>query len=92
MVSSRGKIRNIPIYESDQLEVVLSRAAIQLYNGKFSVAQWDLLNRATKAMFTVVNKSRKLNLPVIYIVIRLRVMGSTVVYNLGDKLQVGSLN
>ena len=34
------------------------------YNGKFNVAQNDLYNRATKAMFVLMKKIRKLLLPI----------------------------
>lgn len=68
MVFSKGKIRKLPIiyYNNTKLEVKHSFCYLGLnlnYNCKLKLAQKELLSKATKAMFGLISKSRKLNLP-----------------------------
>jgi len=69
MVFSRGKVRNLPVllYRGERLDVVHVFPYLGVnfnYNAKLKVAQKELLGKATKAMFSVIGKARKLMLPV----------------------------
>jgi hypothetical protein len=62
-------IRNAPnfIFEGNMLEVVDSFSYLGVkfsYNGKFTKTKEYLLQQARKAMFSVIVKSRRLNLPI----------------------------
>ena len=68
MVCSKGKIRKLPniFYKDTKLDVVFSFPYLGLsfnYNAKLKVAQNELLNKASRAMFGLISKSRNLNLP-----------------------------
>ena len=69
IVFSRGKIRNMPIFlfNGEPIEVVFDVMYLGLklnYNNKFSVAMKNLYDRASRAMFLLLRKCRKLSLPV----------------------------
>jgi hypothetical protein len=69
VVFSKGKIRNIPqfVYNNSNLEVVFSFTYLGIdfnYNGRMRVAQTVLCNKASRAMFGLISKSRKLYLPI----------------------------
>ena len=69
VVFSRGKIRKVPnfIYNGDILEVTFSFQYLGIklnYNNKFKVAQKELFDRASKAMYSLLRKSKKLMLPI----------------------------
>jgi hypothetical protein len=69
IVFSRGKIRNLPSFfiGTVKLEVVSEFTYLGLrlnYNNKMLVAQRDLCNRASKAIFALIKKSTELLLPV----------------------------
>ena len=68
VVFSKGKIRNIPRFfiGQEMLEVVSDFTYLGLklnYNNKLTVAQKDLYDRATRAMFALLKKSQIHNLP-----------------------------
>jgi hypothetical protein len=68
MIFSRGKVRNLPNWRigDNSLEVVYSFTYLGLklnYDNKFSVAQHDLYNRASRAMFGLLKKCNRLSLP-----------------------------
>ncbi len=68
MIFSRGKVRNLPdfIYNGSKLEIVFSYPYLGIlmnYNGRFSVAQKDVYDKASRAMFGLLAKCRKLRLP-----------------------------
>ena len=69
VIFSRGKIRNIPLfnYGNVDLEVVDDYTYLETilnYNNHFSKAQNKQVNQARKAMFSLKMKSQRLNLPV----------------------------
>ena len=69
MVFSRGKIRKLPkfTYNGEDVEIVheFQYLGIKLnYNNKFTVAQKNFYDRASKVMFSLLRKSRKLLLPI----------------------------
>ena len=69
MVFSKGKIRNLPSLSLNdiQLEVVFSYSYLGIianYNGSFKLAQKDLYDKASRAMFGLLAKCRKLKLPI----------------------------
>lgn len=69
MIFSRGSIRNVPQFhfKNKELEVVKTYQYLGIvfnYNGHFKVAQKDLCDKATRAMFSVIGKGRKLGLPI----------------------------
>jgi hypothetical protein len=69
IVFSRGKIRKLPdlFIGNEKLEVVSEFVYLGLklnYNNKWHVAQKDLYNRASKAMFVLVKKCNENMLPV----------------------------
>ena len=69
LVFSRGKIRNIPqfSFNNNNLEVVFDYNYLGVtfnYNGKFRVAQKNLYDKASRAMFGLIAKCRKLFLPI----------------------------
>jgi hypothetical protein len=68
MICSRGKVRKVPSfkYNGRTLDIVYDYLYLGIkftYNGKFSVAQKNLYDRASKAMFALLRKIRKLFLP-----------------------------
>ena len=68
LIFSRGKIKNIPIfkYGDQELDVVFEYNYLGIifnYNGSFIKAKERLADQATKALFALIAKSRKLNLP-----------------------------
>ena len=68
VVFSRGKIRNIPRFEygGQSVEVVFGFQYLGIYlnyNNKFNVTQKKLYDKASRAMFALVKKCRKLMLP-----------------------------
>ena len=68
IVFSRGKIRRIPkfYYNGKEIEVVFDFKYLGLlfnYNNRFSVAQKDLYDRASRAMFSLLRRCRKSCLP-----------------------------
>ena len=68
MVFSRGKIRKLPIflYKNEKVEIVFDFKYLGLnfsYNNKFGIAQKHLYDKASKAMFSLLRKCRKLMLP-----------------------------
>ena len=68
IVFSRGKIRKKPrfYFNGKEIEVVFDFKYLGLmfnYNNKFSVAQKELFDRASRAMFALVRRCRKLSLP-----------------------------
>ena len=69
MIFSRGKIRNVPVFYmgNDKLDVVTDFLYLGLklnYNNKLVVAQRDLCERASRAMFMLLKKAKRLKLPV----------------------------
>ena len=69
MVFSRGKIRNLPefTYNGVKLDVVFDFVYLGMkmnYNGSFKPAQKHLYNRASRAMFSLITKMKKLMLPI----------------------------
>ncbi len=69
LVFSKGKIRNIPSFNfnNNDLEVVFNYNYLGVtfnYNGKFRVAQKNLYDKASRAMFGLIAKCRKLYLPI----------------------------
>ena len=65
---SRGKIRNKPnfSYNGEPVEVVYDLMYLGIkfnYNNKFSVAQKNLYDRASRAMFSLIRTCRELQLP-----------------------------
>ena len=69
VVFSKGKIRNIPKFYigNEEIEVVSDFLYLGVklnYNNRFSVAQKDLIDRASRAMFSLLKKSKNLNLPI----------------------------
>ncbi len=69
LIFSKGKLRNIPqfVYNGVNLEVVTKYCYLGLmfnYNGKFTVAQKALYDKASRAMFGLLAKCRKLYLPI----------------------------
>ena len=68
VVFSRGKIRKLPeiFYEGKQLEIVYDFLYLGLnlnYNNKFNLAQKRAYDRASRAMFCLLKRCRKLSLP-----------------------------
>ena len=68
VVFSRGEIRNIPRFEygGQSVEVVFGFQYLGIYfnyNNKFNVTQKKLYDKASRAMFALVKKCRKLMLP-----------------------------
>ena len=66
---SRGKVRNYPQFSigAENIEVVSSFLYLGLklnYNNRMNVAQKDLYDRASRAMFGLLKKSRSLELPI----------------------------
>ena len=69
VVFSKGKVRNLPIffYDGKQIEIAydFQYLGIKLnYNNSFKKAQENLKDRASRAMYSLLQKSRKLMLPV----------------------------
>ena len=69
IVFSRGKIRNIPkfFYGNEQVEVVKDYVYLGVkfnYNGSFTKAMEKQTDQARKAMFSMLTKARRLQLPV----------------------------
>ena len=69
IVFSRGKIRNIPefFYGEEQVEVVDDYVYLGVkfnYNGSFTKAMEKQIDQARKAMFSMLTKARRLQLPV----------------------------
>ena len=69
MVFSRGKVRNKPniIFSQDKLEVVDHYDYLGVtfsYNGTFKLAMKKMYDVASRAMFSVLRKARKLNLDI----------------------------
>lgn len=69
VVFSRGKIRNKPelLLGTTPIEVVYGYKYLGTkfnYNGKFTVAKKELLTKGSRAMFSLLRKSRKLFLPI----------------------------
>ena len=69
IVFSRGKIRNIPefFYGEEQVEVVDDYVYLGVkfnYNGSFTKAMEKQIDQARKAMFSMITKARRLQLPV----------------------------
>ena len=69
VVFSKGKIRQKPVfyYNGETLEIVddFSYLGIKFnYNGKFGKTKKHLVDKARKAMFSLVRKARKLFLPI----------------------------
>ena len=70
IVFSRGKIRNIPEFTflNEKIEVVFEYKYLGIiftYNGNFNKAKKYLFDQATRAMYALISKSRKLqNLPI----------------------------
>ena len=72
---SRGKIRKLPTFKfhDSKLEVVHSYTYLGVtfnYNGKLKMAQKDVYDKASRAMFGLIAKCRRLKLP-IYIQMKL---------------------
>lgn len=68
IVFSRGKLRRYPsfYYNGEPLEIVSSFTYLGVtlnYNNRFTVAQKDLHDKASRAMFGLLTKCRKLKLP-----------------------------
>ena len=64
IIFSRGKVRRLPkfFFNGKEIETVFDFKYLGIkfnYNGKFNVAQNDLYNRATKAMFALMKKNKK---------------------------------
>lgn len=69
MVLSKGKVRRLPVfkYEGDQIDIVYEFPYLGInlnYNAKLKIAQKELVCKATKAMYSVITKGRKLMLPI----------------------------
>ena len=69
VVFSRGKIRNIPVFTLNErnVEVVWDYAYLGVlfnFNNKFQKAQKRLCTAGNRAMFSLLKKCRKLNLPI----------------------------
>ena len=69
VIFSKGKLRKKPTFEFDNknLEIVDQYkylGIIMNFTGKFNVAVRNLCEQARKAMFSLINKTRKLNLPI----------------------------
>lgn len=69
VVFSKGKIRKLPevFYNGVKIEVVHQFQYLGItinYNGSFKPAQQVLYNRASKAMFSLIRKMKKLLLPI----------------------------
>ena len=69
IVISKGKIRKIPTFylNNSKLCVVFSYTYLGVsinYNGRFKIAQKDLYDKASRAMFGLIAKCRKLKLPI----------------------------
>ena len=69
VIFSKGKIHNKPKLMSNnkELEIVSCYRYLGIefnYNGKFTVAIKHLCDQARKAMFLLISKTRKLNLPI----------------------------
>ena len=69
VIFSKGKLRKKPTFEFDNknLEMVDEYkylGIIMNFNGKFNVAVRNLREQAQKAMFSLINKTHKLNLPI----------------------------
>ena len=69
VVFSKSKFRQIPdfFYNGKRLEVVDEFSYLGIlfnYNGKFHKTKARLVEQARRAMFSVVSKARKLNLPI----------------------------
>ncbi len=68
VVFSKGKIRKLATlkFNDIELEVVFSYTYLGIttnYNGKFKVTQKDLYDKASRAMFGLISKCRRLHLP-----------------------------
>ena len=68
MVFSRGKIRNLPVlsYKNQNLGVVFGFQYLGIhfnFNNKFNVAQKQLYDKASRAMFALLKNCKKLMLP-----------------------------
>ena len=69
VVFSKGKIRNLPTftYNGQKIDVIFDFQYLGIqfnYNGSFKLAQKSLYDRATKAMYALLKKIRKLMLPI----------------------------
>lgn len=69
IVFSRGKIRNLPkfTFNNIDLEVVFEYKYLGIifnYNGNFSKAKKLLYDQGTRAMYALITKARNLNLPI----------------------------
>ncbi len=69
MIFSKGKIRNIPklTFNNNDIEVVFEYKYLGIifnFNGSFVKAKKHLVNLATKAMYGLITKARKFNLPI----------------------------
>ena len=69
MIFSRGKLRNLPTFtfNNNTVDVVFEYKYLGIifnYNGNFNKAKKNLCDQATKAMYALITKARKLNLPV----------------------------
>ena len=69
VVFSRGKIRNIPVFNlnGNNVEVVFSYTYLGVlfnYNNKFNEAQKNLCLSGNRAMFSLLKRCRKLHLPI----------------------------
>ncbi len=69
LVFSKGKIRNIPkfTFNNSDLEVVFDYNYLGVtfnYNGRFRLAQKNLYDKASRAMFGLIAKCRRLFLPI----------------------------
>jgi len=68
IVFSKGKIRKLPkiVFNNIELDVVFSYIYLGVlfnYNGKFNSAQKNLYDKASRAMFGLIAKCRRLRLP-----------------------------
>ena len=68
VIFSRGLVRNYPEFYigTDIIEVVREFTYLGItlnYNNRFNVAQKDLFQRASRAMFALIKKSKNLHLP-----------------------------
>ena len=69
LIFSRGKVRRFPdfLIGNEKLEVVQNFMYLGLklnYNNKMNVAQRDLYDRASRAMFVLMRKAKSLTLPI----------------------------
>ena len=69
VIFSRGKVRKRPLFTYNGIPIEIVDEFIFLgtlfnFNGKFNKARKHACNQATKAMFAVISKARKLNLPI----------------------------